>query len=198
VSPIRPENRSRYPADWPAISLAIKERAGWQCECEGECGRGTHKGRCPNRHGEPAYGTGSKVVLTTAHLDHVPERVDPANLRAMCQGCHLHYDREHHAQTAARTRAEAATAGMDPMFEVAPLFLASRSIRHPDDGKRRVLAVGRTKGGSALVQVCARFGDLVASGRRPGRDLSTEDEAGIEAVKRAGRQAWDKHHGGTS
>jgi hypothetical protein len=43
-------------------------------------------------------------VLTIAHLDHVPEHCDPGNLRAMCQGCHLHYDREHHAQTAAATR----------------------------------------------------------------------------------------------
>jgi hypothetical protein len=55
-------------------------------------------------NGGEAYGTGSKVVLTTAHLDHTPENCDPANLRAMCQGCHLHYDREHHAETAYRTR----------------------------------------------------------------------------------------------
>lgn len=104
MSPIRPENRNRYPADWPAISLSIKERAGWLCECLGECGRGTHAGRCPNRHGAPAYGTGSKVVLTTAHLDHTPENCNPGNLRAMCQGCHLHYDRDHHAATRAATR----------------------------------------------------------------------------------------------
>ena len=25
-----------------------------------------------------------------------------------------------------------------------------------------------------------------------------EQESGIEAVKRAGREAWDKHHGGAS
>jgi hypothetical protein len=119
VSPIRAENRARYPADWPAISAWVRfSRALGRCECEGECGRGTHKGRCPNRHGQPAYGTGSKVVLTTAHLDHTPENCDEANLKAMCQGCHLHYDREHHAQTAARTRAALATAGMEPMFEV--------------------------------------------------------------------------------
>ena len=115
--PIRPENAARYPADWPAISAWIRHtRALGHCECEGECGRGTHTGRCPNRQGQPAYGTGSKVVLTTAHLDHTPENCDPANLRAMCQGCHLHYDREHHAQTAARTRAAAAAAGMDALW----------------------------------------------------------------------------------
>jgi hypothetical protein len=121
LSPIRPENRDRYPAEWRAIREAILERAEeWRpgslafvarCECEGECGRGTHTGRCPNIDGGQAYGTatpakpqGSTVVLTVAHLDHTPEHCDPGNLRAMCQGCHLHYDREHHAQTAAATR----------------------------------------------------------------------------------------------
>jgi len=77
-------------------------RAGGRCECEGECGRGTHDGRCPNLHGEPAYGTGSKVVLTTAHLDHTPENCDDDNLKAMCQGCHLHYDRDHHKESRQR------------------------------------------------------------------------------------------------
>lgn len=104
--PIRPENRARYPKDWKAISARIRERAGQRCECEGECGRGTHDGRCPNLNGEPAYGTGSKVVLTTAHLNHTPEDCRDENLKAMCQGCHLHYDREHHAETAYRTRRE--------------------------------------------------------------------------------------------
>jgi hypothetical protein len=117
--PIRPENRNRYPADWKEISRRIKvDRAQGRCECVGECGRSTHDGRCPNVHGGAAYGTGSKVVLTTAHLDHIPENCDPRNLRAMCQGCHLHYDREHHAQTAARTKAAALAAGMDPLFAV--------------------------------------------------------------------------------
>lgn len=104
--PIRPENRARYPKDWKAISARIKERAGYRCECEGECGRGTHDGRCPNINGEPAYGTGSKVVLTTAHLNHTPEDCRDANLKSMCQGCHLHYDKEHHAETAYQTRRE--------------------------------------------------------------------------------------------
>jgi hypothetical protein len=101
--PIRPENRDRYPADWKKISQRIRfERAEGRCECTGECGRDTHNGRCSNIHGQFAYGTGSKVVLTVAHLDH--------NLRAMCQGCHLHYDREHHRETAARTRRAAVEA----------------------------------------------------------------------------------------
>jgi 5-methylcytosine-specific restriction endonuclease McrA len=120
--PVRPENRGRYPANWTEIRAAILERAEeWvpgsmgfvpRCECLGECGRGTHAGRCPNLHEGLAYGTGSPVVLTIAHLDHTPEHNDPANLRAMCQGCHLHYDREHHAETrAASLRAARAEAG---------------------------------------------------------------------------------------
>ena len=119
--PIRAENRDRYPADWPAISATVRHvRAGGRCECEGECGRGTHEGRCPNRNGQPAYGTGSTVVLTTAHLDHQPENCDWANLRAMCNGCHLHYDRDHHAETRARTKAaELAAAGQLELFAVA-------------------------------------------------------------------------------
>jgi hypothetical protein len=107
--PIRAENRKRYPSDWSAISRAIKvDRAGNRCECDGRCGRPPEhlddQGRCVNRHGEPAYGTGSKVVLTTMHLDHTPENCDPDNLMAGCQGCHLHYDRDHHAETRRKAR----------------------------------------------------------------------------------------------
>ena len=117
--PIRPENRHRYPKDWRQISDRIRfGRANFRCECRGECGRRTHEGRCPNRHGQPAYGTGSKVVLTVAHLDHTPENCHGDNLRAMCQGCHLHYDRDHHAKTAQRTRTAALESQMTPMFEV--------------------------------------------------------------------------------
>ena len=103
MSPIRPENRHRYGKDWPAFSRFIRfERAESRCECEGECGRGTHDGRCPNVHGGAAYSTGSTVILTVAHLCHTPECRE--HVKAMCQGCHLHYDREHHAETARATR----------------------------------------------------------------------------------------------
>lgn len=116
--PIRPENRDRYPANWREISERIRfGRAGGRCECEGECGRG-HLGRCSRRQGDRLRMEidSPTVVLTTAHLDHTPENCDPANLKAMCQGCHLHYDRAHHAETAARTRRERATAGMAELF----------------------------------------------------------------------------------
>jgi hypothetical protein len=61
-------------------------------------------------------------VLTVAHLDHTPENVHPANLRAMCQGCHLRYDRDHHAETRSATRTRIRTAAGEiplPFAEVA-------------------------------------------------------------------------------
>lgn len=130
--PIRPENKDRYPADWPAISLAAKQAAGWRCACTGQCGRGTHRGRCPNRHGQAAYGTGTKVVLTTAHLNHQPEDVHPDNLAVMCQGCHLHHDRAHHLVTAALTRAaELAAAGQLAFEAIADLAVPAEPVLPP-------------------------------------------------------------------
>ena len=119
IMPIRPENLTRYPSDWRQISDRIRfDRAAGRCECLGECGRGTHEGRCPNRHRTPAYGTGSTVILTVAHLNHIPEDCGDENLRAMCQGCHLHYDRAHHAETRSSTVAAARAAeGLHPLFE---------------------------------------------------------------------------------
>lgn len=121
MSPIRPENRRRYPKNWRQISDRIRfERAGRRCECDGRCGRGcvtsTSGGRCEARHGNVAPISGSKVVLTVAHLDHTPENCADDNLMAMCQGCHLSYDADHHAANAARTRQERLTAGMEPML----------------------------------------------------------------------------------
>ncbi|MFW6031668.1 MAG: hypothetical protein ACOC9T_03665, partial [Myxococcota bacterium] len=55
-------------------------------------------------HGKLHPVTSSRVVLTVAHLDHVPEHCEPENLRAMCQRCHLSYDAQHHARNARATR----------------------------------------------------------------------------------------------
>lgn len=101
--PIRPENRARYPADWSAISLRIrKDRAGDRCECMGECGH-DHAGRCPETNGGAHSVTGSTVVLTVAHLDDTPEHCADNNLRAMCQRCHLAYDRPLHVHNLRET-----------------------------------------------------------------------------------------------
>lgn len=104
--PIRPENRTRYPKNWKSeIRPRILERAGHACEGSPDfpdC-------RAPNY--EPHPETGSRVVLTIAHLDHTPENCDDENLRAWCQRCHLHYDRHHHASTRRTTRMAAADSG---------------------------------------------------------------------------------------
>lgn len=117
--PIHPENRDRYPADWKEVSTRIKERAGYQCECAGECG--LHPGkRCEERHGEDAKYANGTIVLTTAHLDHTPENCDDSNLKAMCQRCHLRYDREHHYQSRKRRQRESLErAGQATITEVA-------------------------------------------------------------------------------
>jgi hypothetical protein len=118
--PIRPENRSRYPADWPAIRARILERAGDRCEGSPafpDCSapNGWYRVRSsgllvppddivvedlPLLSGDKA----TRIVLTIGHLDHTPENCDPANLRAWCQRCHLTYDLRHHMQTAYATR----------------------------------------------------------------------------------------------
>jgi hypothetical protein len=104
------KDRSRYPKDWKDIVARIKARAGGRCECLGECGA-PHAAtgslvRCSELHGTLAYSFRGKVVLTTAHLDHTPENCADDNLKAMCQRCHLRYDRHQHAETARKTRQE--------------------------------------------------------------------------------------------
>ena len=100
-----PMNRADYPPDWEEISHRIRfERAGGRCECDGRCG--AHDGQCQAKHGEPHPITGSMVWLTTAHLNHDTTDNRDTNLMAMCQYCHLSYDKHHHAETAARTRRE--------------------------------------------------------------------------------------------
>lgn len=86
--PIKPENRSRYPQDWRAVSIAIRLRAGNACEGSPEFPD------CRAVNGQPHPVTGSRVVLTVAHLDHTPENCSLENLKAWCQRCHLNYDRK--------------------------------------------------------------------------------------------------------
>lgn len=117
--PIRPKNRQRYPEDWDRISFYIRfVRANGRCECDARCGSRLHRsGRCEAYHNQPHPRTGSIVVLTVAHLDHTPENCDETNLMAMCQACHLAYDRDHHAETAAQTaRERAAAAGQQTLW----------------------------------------------------------------------------------
>lgn len=80
--PIRPENVKRYPKHWKTVIVPrIAARAGGRCECAGECGlvhessdMATGEPRCDAENGKHHPRTGSKVVLTVAHLDHTPEQ----------------------------------------------------------------------------------------------------------------------------
>ena len=103
--PIKPENKSRYPSNWKEIRAQILERANNKCEF---CGAENHS--IVYREVKDRLGLDDpkkvKIVLTIAHLDHVPENCDPSNLRALCQRCHLRYDAKHHAESAKRTRME--------------------------------------------------------------------------------------------
>lgn len=83
-----PMDAARYPPFWKLISFRIiKVRAQDQCEWSED---GT---RCRAINGQPHPLTGSKVVLTTAHLeDENPMNCAYNNLMAMCQLHHLRYD----------------------------------------------------------------------------------------------------------
>lgn len=126
--PIRESERHRYPADWPEISRRIREGAGQVCEFCGVANyalgafigglwhkaepRGTglrddpRPGEMfPCRRGESVvWARVRRIVLTVAHMDHQPENCAAENLKALCQRCHLAYDRPHHLRNAARTR----------------------------------------------------------------------------------------------
>jgi hypothetical protein len=88
VSPIRPEMRSRYPSDWAVRSRFVRHiRARNKCEW------------CGAENGKPHPTTGSKVVLTAAHVhDHRPEAASLLNLAALCQLCHNRHDAPLRAQ----------------------------------------------------------------------------------------------------
>ena len=88
-----PVDWSKYPDNWKTeIRPTILLRAENKCEF---CGAENHK---------PHPITGSRVVLTIAHLDHDTCNNDPKNLKALCQKCHLTYDAQLHAQHARITR----------------------------------------------------------------------------------------------
>jgi 5-methylcytosine-specific restriction endonuclease McrA len=87
-----PIDYSRYPPNWKEIRAAILARAGNQCEFCGAANRQLH----------PI--TGSRVVLTIAHLDHDITVNDPERLRALCQRCHNQYDAPYRTANRRRTR----------------------------------------------------------------------------------------------
>lgn len=77
VLPIIPypldQNSDGYPDNWPEISKAMKDWAGWKCE------------HCGHKHD---FETG--YVLTVHHLDGNKMNCAWTNLLVCCQRCHLH------------------------------------------------------------------------------------------------------------
>jgi hypothetical protein len=100
--PIRPEMRSLYPNDWRLRSFFVRFiRAKGRCE------------NCGAVHGQPHPVTGSKVILTTAHVyNHRPEAASLLNLAAWCQLCHNRHDSQHRRQ-GIRERRDRASGQLD-------------------------------------------------------------------------------------
>ncbi len=99
-----PINLKNYPKNWKEISLNKRMKANWNCEF------------CGAKNDFPHPVTGSKVVLTVAHLgtplpDGTPvsksdlHDVRDENLAALCQRCHLNLDRDEHIANSKKTRA---------------------------------------------------------------------------------------------
>jgi hypothetical protein len=140
--PIKPENRHRYPPDWPAIRERILKRAGYRCEHEGCMARQYSVGRWAlDERGwrwYPDWGQNDiqrtyqearqvaaeidhdrgeddpkpiVIVLTIAHLDHMPENCADENLRALCQRHHLAHDHALHMASSQATRRARLAAG---------------------------------------------------------------------------------------
>ena len=89
--PISREAARLYPKDWAVRRRFIIEyRSGGRCEW---CGAVNYM---------PNPDTGSKVVLTIAHVwDKRPPSASLLNLAALCQRCHLNWDREGQQRQAA-------------------------------------------------------------------------------------------------
>ena len=80
--PVAAENRARYPKDWALRSYFVRfVRGRGLCEW------------CGARHGALHPITGSRVVLTCAHIfDDRPEEASLLNLAGLCQRCHNRHD----------------------------------------------------------------------------------------------------------
>lgn len=100
--PILPENLGLYPSNWVELRAERMRRSGERCEQHVD-GRS-----CGAQHGKPHPVTGSRVVLSLAHLNHDPSDNRECNLMLMCQRCHNRHDQNHRAETRrGRSRARA-------------------------------------------------------------------------------------------
>ena len=136
-----PMDRSLYPANWDELAYAIKESVNWCCEA---CGRPCRR---PDETREAAIfrltltehptvselwepnGADSAVSklgrfkLTVAHLDHVPQNCDLANLKALCAPCHGTYDLKQMGRKRVLKAERAGQLRMDDLLNGAQLAL---------------------------------------------------------------------------
>ena len=169
--PIRPEFRALYPKNWRELSQRVRfERAGGRCQ---GCAR-PHlaKVRClpdgrwfdeaartwRDRRGRPArwpdlidaaQGRLTRVVLAAAHLDNDPTNNRLANLKGLCQRCHMLHDRPFHlAQRWLTYRRRRALGDLFlGIYEIqmSPPFFSSADLTHAVT----VIAVGSQRTGKA-------------------------------------------------
>jgi len=115
-----PIDYKKYPVNWKTeIRPAILKRANDCCEfCglenysigyrnENNIWSEIEKSFAGDMIAEDAREMGYKVikiVLTIAHLDHDITNNDYNNLKALCQKCHLNYDKAHHSKNNRVTR----------------------------------------------------------------------------------------------
>lgn len=92
-----PMIRARYPDDWEAIARQVKVQANWCCQaCDRQCQRPEESlEQLRSRIGQARP---RQYLLTVAHLDQRPQNCSGDNLKALCTGCHLRYDRQFRAR----------------------------------------------------------------------------------------------------
>ena len=112
-----PIRKQDYPPDWSAISLDIRESAGWKCEwCEAPSNKVIQRGPggfiivTRARADEAAewedtekmswkrlrFPGLTRIILTVSHLDRDRTNNERSNLAALCQRCHLRHDIRQH------------------------------------------------------------------------------------------------------
>lgn len=101
-----PMNIKDYPKNWKELSKRIRfERAQSLCEGILPAQNPGWISICLAENGKPHPITGSKVVLTVAHLcDCKPKCGNPEHLKALCQRCHLALDLPQHIKHRATNR----------------------------------------------------------------------------------------------
>jgi hypothetical protein len=117
-----PIDYRRYHPQWKKISRQIRDQAENKCEqcgvANGAVGARDKFGRFHSESDiegmnasfgdeifDGEYPKMVRIVLTVAHMaDRDPMNIDPSNLQALCQRCHLNHDRPVNQAKMAETR----------------------------------------------------------------------------------------------